>query len=157
MYEWNRLQEAEASAQHLLELAPHLDPAHPTPELTLLGLGIQARVALAQGNSARPRQILESEALDVAQFPIPQARKAPLILVPVRLALACGQLEPALQWASTCGLHYDDLLTSPLGKSRYIGYFALARILIARGRGHPNASSLSQAQILLDRLLESRR
>ncbi|HEU0003518.1 MAG TPA: LuxR C-terminal-related transcriptional regulator [Ktedonobacteraceae bacterium] len=154
LYEWNRLQEAETSAQHLLELAPRLDLAHPTPELTLLGLGIQARVALAQGNSERTRQILESEALDVAQFPIPQVRKAPLILVPVRLALACGQLEPALQWASTCGLHYDDLLTSPLGKSRYVGYIALARILIACGRGHPNALALSQAQILLDCLLE---
>lgn len=154
LYEWNRLQEAESSAQRLLELAPRLDLAHPTPVLTLLGLGIQARIALAQGNSERTRQILESEALDVAQFPIPDAKKAPLILVPVRLALACGQLEPALQWASTCGLHYDDLLTSPLGKSRYVGYVALARVLIARGRGHPNASSLSQAQILLNHLLE---
>ncbi len=153
LYEWNRLQEAEASAQHLLELAPRLDLAHPTPELTLLGLGIQARVAWAQGNRERVRQILESEALDVAQFPIPQARKNPLILVPVRLALACGQLDPALRWASTCGLHYDDLLTSPLGKSRYLGYAALARVLIARGRSHPNALALSQAQILLDRLL----
>ncbi|HEX4205879.1 MAG TPA: LuxR C-terminal-related transcriptional regulator [Ktedonobacteraceae bacterium] len=154
LYEWNRLQEAEAEALQLLELAPRLDLAHPTPELTLLGLGIQARVALAQGNSEQTRQILESEALDVAQFPIPQARKAPLILVPVRLALACGQLEPALQWAASCGLHFDDLLTSPLGKSRYVGYVALARILIARGRGHPNALALSQAQILLDHLLE---
>ncbi len=154
LYEWNRLPEAESSAQHSLELVPHLDPARPSPWLTLLGLGVLARVALAQGNSERARQILENEAFDVAQFPVPQASKDVLILVPVRLALRCGQLEPALQWASACGLHYDDPLTSPLEKSRYVGYVTLARVLIACGRGHPNALALSQAQILLDHLLE---
>jgi LuxR family maltose regulon positive regulatory protein len=155
LYEWNRLQEAESSAQQSLELVPRLDLARPSPWLTQLGLGVLARVALAQGHSERARQILESEAFDVAQFPVPQASKDVLILLPVRLALRCGQLDPALQWASTCGLHSDDPLASPLEKGRYAGYVALARVLIARGRGHPNASSLSQAQILLDRLLET--
>ena len=154
LYEWNRLQEAESSAQQSLELVPHLDPARPSPWLTLLGLGVLARVALAQGNSERARQLLESEAFDVAQFPVSQASKDLLILIPVRLALRCGQLEPALQWVSTCGLHYDDPLASPLEKSRYAGYVTLARILIARGQGHPNALALSQTQILLDHLLE---
>ncbi|GHO62999.1 hypothetical protein KSC_018910 [Ktedonobacter sp. SOSP1-52] len=111
-------------------------------------------MALAQGNINRARQLLESEAFDVAQFPVPQASKDVLILISVRLALRCGQLDPALQWASTCGLHSDDPLTSPLGKGRYAGYVTLARVLIARGRGHPNALALSQAQILLDHLLE---
>jgi LuxR family transcriptional regulator, maltose regulon positive regulatory protein len=154
LYEWNRLQEAESSAQHSLELVPHLDSARPSPWLTLLGLGVLARVALAQGNSERARQLLESEAFDVAQFPVPQASKDVLILIPVRLALRCGQLDPALQWASTCGFHYDDPLASPLDKSRYAGYVTLARILIARGQGHPNALALSQTQILLEHLLE---
>jgi LuxR family maltose regulon positive regulatory protein len=154
LYEWNRLQEAESSAQQSLELVPHLDPARPSPWLTLLGLGVLARVALAQGNSERARQLLESEAFDVAQLPVPQASKDLLILIPVRLALRCGQIEPALQWVSTCGLHYDDLLASPLEKKRYAGYVTLARILIARGQGHPNALALSQTQILLDHLLE---
>ncbi len=154
LYEWNRLQEAESSAQQSLELVPHLDLARPSPWLTLLGLGVLARVALAQGNSERARQLLESEAFDVAQFPVPQASKDVLILLPVRLALLCGQLEPALQWVSTCGLHYDDPLASPLEKSRYAGYVTLARILIVRGQGHPNALALSQTQILLDHLLE---
>ncbi|HEX6480441.1 MAG TPA: AAA family ATPase, partial [Ktedonobacteraceae bacterium] len=135
LYEWNRLQEAKSSAQQSLELVPHLDLARPSPWLTLLGLGVLARVALAQGNSERARQLLESEAFDVAQFPVPQASKDVLILLPVRLALRCGQLDPALQWASTCGLHSDDPLTSPLGKGRYAGYVTLARVLIARGRG----------------------
>jgi LuxR family maltose regulon positive regulatory protein len=154
LYEWNRLQEAESEALQSLELVPHLDLARPSPWLALLGLGVLARVALAQGNSERARQLLESEAFDVAQFPVPQASKDVLILIPVRLTLRCGQLDPALQWASTCGLHSDDPLTSPLGKGRYAGYVTLARVLIARGRGHPNALALSQAQILLDHLLE---
>jgi LuxR family transcriptional regulator, maltose regulon positive regulatory protein len=154
LYEWNRLQEAEFSAQQSLALIPHLDIARPGPWLTLLGLGVLARVVLAQGNSERATQILESEAFDVAQFPLPQASKDVLILLPVRLAMLCGQLDPALQWASTCGLHYDDSLARPLEKSRYAGYVTLARVLIARGRGHPNASSLAHARILLDHLLE---
>ncbi len=155
LYEWNRLPEAESSAQQSLELVPRLDLARPSPVLTLLGLGVLARVALAQGNSERARQILESEAFDVAQFPVPQASKDLLILIPVRFALRCGQIEPALQWVSTCGLHYDDPLASPLEKNRYAGYVPFARILIARGRGHPNALALSQTLILLDHLLES--
>ncbi len=153
LYEWNRLQEAECEAQQSLELVPHLDLARPSPWLALLGLGVLARVALAQGNIQRARQLLESEAFDVAQFPVPQGSKDVLILIPVRLALRCGQLDPALQWASTCGLHADDPLTGPLGKGRYAGYVTLARVLIARGRGHPNALALSQAQLLLDHLL----
>ncbi|WP_235932660.1 LuxR C-terminal-related transcriptional regulator [Dictyobacter arantiisoli] len=154
LYEWNRLQEAESEARQSLELVPHLDLARHSPWLTLLGLGVLARVALAQGHSERARQLLESEAFDVAQFPVPQASKDVLILLPVRLALRCGQLDPALQWASTCGFHADDPFTSSLGKGRYAGYVTLARVLIARGRGHSNALALSQAQILLDHLLE---
>jgi LuxR family maltose regulon positive regulatory protein len=152
--EWNRLQEAEAAAQQLLKMSPLLELARPTPELALFGLRIQAHVALAQGNSMRARHLLEREELDVTRLPIPQAAKDVLILVPVRLALACGQLEPALRWAATCGLRYDDPLTTPLKKSLYVRYVALARVLIAHGRGHRNSSSLAQARMLLDRLLE---
>ena len=154
LYEWNRLQEAESEALQSLELVSHLDLARKSPWLTLLGLGVLARVALAQGNSERARQLLESEAFDVAQFPVPQGSKDVLILIPIRLALRCGQLDPALQWASTCGFTASDPLMSPLGKGRYAGYVTLARVLIARGRGHPNALALSHAQILLDHLLE---
>jgi LuxR family maltose regulon positive regulatory protein len=153
--EWNRLQEAEAAAQQLLKMSPLLDLARPTPEFALFALRIQAHVALAQGNGEWVRQLLEREELDVARLPIPQAAKDVLILVPVRLALACGQLESALHWASTCGLHYDDPLTTRLSKQHYVRYVALARVLIARGRGHRNASALAQARMLLDRLLES--
>jgi LuxR family maltose regulon positive regulatory protein len=111
-------------------------------------------VALAQGNSERVRQLLEREELDVARFPIPQAGKDVLILIPVRFALACGQMEPALHWAATCGVRYDDPLTTPLAKQHYVRYVTLARVLLARGRGHRNASSLAQARMLLDHLLD---
>jgi LuxR family maltose regulon positive regulatory protein len=152
--EWNRLQEAEAAAQQLLKISPLLDLARPTPEFALFGLRIQAHVALAQGNGEWAKRLLEREELDVARFPIPQATKDLLILVPVRLALACGQLESALHWAATCGLRCDDPLTAPLAKKDYARYVALARVLIARGRGHRNSSSLAQARMLLDRLLD---
>ncbi|MGO8947442.1 MAG: LuxR C-terminal-related transcriptional regulator [Ktedonobacterales bacterium] len=152
--EWNRLQEAEAAGQQLLALDPLPESVRPIPEFALFGLRIQAHVALAQGNGEWARQLLEREEFDVPRFPIPQAMKDVLILIPVRLALACGQLESAVHWASTCGLRYDDPLTTPLAKKHYVRYVVLARVLIARGRGHRNASSLAQARMLLDRLLE---
>ena len=152
--EWNRLQEAEASAQQLLKISPLLDLARPTPVFALFGLRIQAHVALAQGNGEWARRLLEREEFDVARFPIPQASKDVLILIPVRLALACGQLEPALHWAATCGLRSDDPLPTPLAKQHYVRYVALARVLLTRGRGHRNASSLAQARMLLERLLD---
>jgi LuxR family maltose regulon positive regulatory protein len=152
--EWNRLHEAAAAAQQLLALVPLLELARPTPEMSLIGLGIQARVALAQGNGESVRQLLEREEFDVARLPISQAAKDLLILYPVRLALAYGQLEPALRWASSCGLRYDDPLTTPLAKKHYVRYVALAHVLLVRGRGHRNSSSLAQARMLLERLLE---
>ncbi len=152
--EWNRLQEAEAAAQQLLALDLLPDSVRPIPEFALFGLRIQAHVALAQGNSEWARRLLEREEFDVARFPIPQARKDLLILVPVRLALACGQLESALRWAATCGVRYDDPLTTPLARQHYVRYVTLARVLIARGRGHRNSLSLAQARLLLERLLD---
>ncbi len=153
--EWNRLAEAESAVQQLLAHDPPAELAHPAYAMTLLGLGIQARVALAQGNGEWVRQLLEREELDVARFPIPQATKDLLILAPVRLALACGQIEPALHWAATCGLHFDDPLTSPLKKPHYVRYVVLARVLLAHGRGHRNAAALAQARLLLERLLDN--
>ncbi len=152
LYEWNRLDEAEHSAQQLLEACSRMDPPFPTTVPVLLGLWRQVRIARAQGNDERARHLLESKEFDVAQFPASQARQGLLSLVPAQMALARGQLEPALRWASTCGWRYDDPLMAPLVRIRYLGYITLARVLIAHGRGHPNASSLSQALILLERL-----
>ncbi len=152
--EWNRLPEATSAVQQLLALEPLPELAHPTPAMMVLGLGIQARVALAQGNGEWVRQVLERQELDVGQSQVPQATKDLLILVPIRLALACGQIEPALRWAATCGLRYDDRLPTPLKKPHYVRYVALARVLQAHGRGHQKSASLAQARLLLERLLE---
>ncbi len=142
--EWNRLQEAEASAQQLLALDPLPELARPTPVFALFGLRIQAHVALAQGNGEWARRLLEREELDVARFPIPQASKDVLILIPVRLALACGQLEPALHWASTCGLRYDDPLTIPAEEA---ALRALCRVgaCVARAWARPPECLIARA------------
>jgi LuxR family transcriptional regulator, maltose regulon positive regulatory protein len=154
LYEWNRLDEAEWSAQQLLEASSRLGLPFPTTVPVLLGLWRQARIARAQGHGERARHLLQRIEFDMTQFPISETRQGLLSLVPVSLALTRGQLEPTLHWASTCGLHYDDPLTAPLARIRYLSYITLARVLIARGRGHRNASSLAQALILLERLRE---
>ncbi len=71
------------------------------------------------------------------------------VAVQAQLDLAQGNLEAALRWADTTGLHADDTLSFP----REMEHLILARVLIARGRGDPSAPFLHDALSLLDRLL----
>src|SRR5260370_34902573 len=73
---------------------------------------------------------------------------------PARLALACGQLEPALRWVETCGLRFDDSLSSEswLASNGYLDYITLARVLLAQGRDPRHGSLLAQAASLLEHL-----
>jgi LuxR family transcriptional regulator, maltose regulon positive regulatory protein len=63
--------------------------------------------------------------------------------------LAQGQLDAAIEWADTSGLHAE----APLRFSHDLEHLVFARVLIARGRGEPTARALSEALNLLDRLL----
>ena len=71
------------------------------------------------------------------------------VAVQAQLDLAQGNLEAALRWADTTGLHADDDLSFP----REMEHLILARVLIAKGRGDPTTPFLHDALSLLDRLL----
>lgn len=153
LYEWNRLTEAERTAQQSKEMAGRLDRSVPTATIvSLLTLWTQARIALARGDGEKAGYLLERAELDVATSQIAEQGKRFLGAIPARLALACGQLEPALRWVETCGLHVNDSLASPLASNGYLDYITLARVLLAQGRDPRNGSLLAQAALLLDRL-----
>ncbi len=153
LYEWNRLTEAERTAQQSMEMAGRLDRSVPTATIvSLLTLWTQARIALARGDGEKARHLLERAELDVATSQIAEQGKRFLGAIPARLALACGQLEPALRWVETCGLHVNDSLESPLASNGYLDYITLARVLLAQGRDPRSGSLLAQAAFLLDRL-----
>jgi LuxR family maltose regulon positive regulatory protein len=65
-----------------------------------------------------------------------------------QLALAQGNLDEAVRWADTSGLHADDDLSFP----HEMEYLILARVLIAKGRSDPAGPFLREALSLLDRL-----
>jgi LuxR family transcriptional regulator, maltose regulon positive regulatory protein len=152
-YEWNRLTEAERATSLGMEMAERLDV--PLASLvSLLGLWTQGRLALAQGDGEQARHLLERAAFTMTTLQVAEQEKRLLGAIPARLALACGQLEPALRWVETCGLHFDDSISPafrPAGNG-YLAYSTLARILLAHGRDPRNGSRLAQAALLLERL-----
>ncbi len=156
LYEWNRLAESEAAAQQFMDLTRSMDL--PIPNFSLLCLWIQARSALAQGDSQRARQLLEREEFDFAACQRTQSMTLiqstiPAPIIPPRLALACGLLEQAERWEKARGVRFDDQLSpSTAFAYDYLDYLTLVRILLARGRNQRSASSLAQAALLLDHL-----
>jgi LuxR family maltose regulon positive regulatory protein len=145
--EWNDLAAAE---QHLLE---GMDQA--------IGVLTANAIYLGQGSMALAR--LQHAAGDrtgalatLGRFADLGHQRAfdPLLLargvaVQARLALAQGDLNAAVGWADTSGLHADDNLSFP----REMEHLTLARVLIAEGRGDPTGRFLHEALSLLDRLL----
>ncbi len=155
LYERNRLAEAEAAAQHFMELTHRLDL--PIPNFSLLCLWIQARAALAQGNSQHARQLLEREEFDFASCQRFQSMTLlqstiPAPIIPPRLALACGLLEQAERWEKARGIRFDDPLSPQLSSHDYLDCLTLARILLVRGRSLRSTSYLAQAALLLAHL-----
>lgn len=138
-YEWNNLDAAERYAEEALELGVrwgHLETlakAHLT----------QARIKQAAGDMAGTHECLrQSEGLARGQGVTPWT-KLRIEAFRIRLALAQGQLEPAIRWASE---HPSDP-DKEIAYNRQIEVVAKVRILLAQKQ--PDA-----ALILLDRLLD---
>ncbi len=139
LYEWNRLQEAAATAQEAISLTEQID----LNPLSRLSRWIQARIELAQDHVEAAKAFLASEPPLSPQTPYPS-----LAARPARLALACGQVEVAWRWAEARRLRFDDPLN---WRSNSFEYMTLARVLIARGREERDRTFLSQALSLLGR------
>ncbi|GCE31712.1 helix-turn-helix transcriptional regulator [Dictyobacter alpinus] len=159
-YEWNRLQEAAEEIQQVLDILPRampdIVPQITRPALLAFGLWVQARIAWAQGKPEAASYFLElvrTQPEVLGQLP-PGKERSPvdILTLAARLALVCGQLEEALHWKKTCGIHFDDMPETLAEGRQVFVYLTLARVLIASGRReHAGAEEISQALRLLER------
>lgn len=158
LYEWNHLWEASKEMQRVQEILPHamqgIIPRTSRSPLFAFGLWVQARIELAQGRPEAAWQLLAllRDQPEIAGE-LPPGKERPLVDIPTlaaRLALTCGQMEEAVNWANTCEIHFDDAPVTLLESRQVFAYLTLARILIARGRNQRAEADLSQALILLD-------
>ena len=145
--EWNDLDGATQRLAQGMNLARGTLAVE--PDVLLGGVLALARAQQARGDVRAAQATLHEFAhlaRDRTQAPHLQARIAAM---EAELALRGGQLDRAVQWATTSGLHPDDALSY----LREPEYLTLARVRIAQARGDPTAPVLDETLSLLDRLL----
>ncbi|MFC3747288.1 LuxR C-terminal-related transcriptional regulator [Paenibacillus sp. GCM10012306] len=140
LYEWNRLEEAEAYAERVLRstcMQPYA--------LILLGASVNvARICQAKGDSAKALEWLEwvkpkINSVDKAMFMRRiEAEKA-------NLSLANGSMDE--RWLQTCGIKHTD--TIPLGPIKE--YLILASALMERREVDEALQLLEQLYLLVDK------
>ncbi|QBD77106.1 hypothetical protein EPA93_14290 [Ktedonosporobacter rubrisoli] len=149
LYEWNRVPEAQSCVQQALAIAQGTDLL---AAYSSLGLWMQARIELIQGQTETARSFLQQQWPSVDQSWSVGLEKRYLAAIAARLALACDDVKGALHWVATCGIRFDDQLAMPPENQCMFLYLTLARALIAQGRLQANGSPLSQALHLLAHL-----
>ncbi|TMC20016.1 MAG: hypothetical protein E6J36_13640, partial [Chloroflexi bacterium] len=146
--EWNQLDRSE---QHLVQgMGLVKETATADAEMITRGYLALARLQQARGES---NQALAT--LDAFTQVADQRGFAPTLLahgaaVRAQVELGQGNLVAAIHWAETHGLSEVSDLSYP----REQEYLTLVRVRIAQAREHPTGPFLSQALVLLERLLE---
>jgi len=146
--EWNDLDAAE----RLLTQGMDLLRGIPVVEAEVMTRGY---MALARLQKARGESTRAFETLDAFVQTARRCRFVPLLIahgaaIRTQLELAQGNLAAATRWAERSGLSIEDELSYP----REPEYLTLVRVRIAQGREHPTGPFLSEALVLLARLLE---
>jgi LuxR family maltose regulon positive regulatory protein len=152
MYEWNRLDDAEASIQLVIGIARDLDQYLSIPMFALLSVWILARIELARGKDEQIWRELVPGALGFPRWQNPEQRGKVLEALPARLVPICEQAEQSHNWDETLERYLDTLPGSQLSSSNYFDYLAQVRALIKLERSQRNSPQLKQALLLLDHL-----
>ncbi len=147
--EWNQLDSAEQQLVQGMSLVK--ETATADAEMITRGYLALARLQQTCGKSTQARGTLDAftQVADLRGF-------APALLaqgaaVWAQVELAQGKLAAAVHWADTSGLSpSDDPLDYPCEQE----YLTFARVRIAQGREQPRDPFLSEALMLLERLLE---
>src|SRR5437588_12455953 len=119
------------------------------------GMITRGYLALARLPQARRKSNQALATLDTFTQVADQRGFAPTLLahgaaVRAQVELGQGNLVAAIHWAETHGLSEVSDLSYP----REQEYLTLVRVRIAQAREHPTGPFLSQALVLLERLLE---
>ena len=146
--EWNELDEAERHLMQGMDLARGTLTVY--AEIVTLGYTALTRLQQARGNFQGALATLSAFAELAHQRHFVPRLLARGAAVQAQLELAQGNLAAAIRWAERSGLSIEDELSYPLEPE----YLTLARVRIAQGREHPTGPFLSEALVLLARLLE---
>ncbi|MGU3471871.1 LuxR C-terminal-related transcriptional regulator [Paenibacillus sp. D51F] len=139
LYEWNRLEEAEAYAERVLRSKS----MKPYALIMISAAGMAAQICQAKGDSDKAFDWLERVKPEIHSADRSifirkiEAEKA-------YLSLVNGSFNES--WLQTCGIKYTD--TVPLGSIRE--YLHLARALMECGRAHEALQLLGQLYRLVD-------
>lgn len=126
LYEWNRLEEAEACVRRLLERGD----APPVARTLLHLYGSASRIAQARGHAAEAADLLIQlrARVDSPDYDLYMRRiEAEEACLHVRQ----GDLRRAAQWLARCGMSHADEVSA----GSVTEHLALARVLAACGRG----------------------
>ena len=146
--EWNQLDSAEKVVIQGMGLVK--ETATADAEMITRGYMALARLQQARGQSTRVRETLDAFALLSRQRGYAPSLVAHGIAVQAQVELAQGNLTAAICWTEASGLSIMDELRYPRERE----YLTLARVRIAQGREQPTGPFLSEALMLLGRLLE---
>jgi LuxR family transcriptional regulator, maltose regulon positive regulatory protein len=147
--EWNELDEAERHLMQGMDLAGGTLTVY--AEIVILGYTALARLQEARGNFQGALATLSAFAeLALQRHFVPRllARGA---AVQAQLEIAHGHLAAAVRWMEDSGLSASD---EEMSYAREPEYLTLVRVRIAQGREHPTGPFVSEALVLLARLLE---
>ena len=144
-YERNEL---DAAMQHLLtsrELGEHAG----LPKNRYRWRVAMARIRAAEGDLGGALDLInEADRLYVSDFS-PDVRPIPALRV--RVLVALGRLDEALDWARERGLSVAD----DVSYLREFEHLTLARVLLARHQAERPAGSIHEVRLLLERLLQA--
>jgi LuxR family maltose regulon positive regulatory protein len=146
--EYNQLDSAEQQLVQGMGLVK--ETATADAEMITRGYMTLARLQQARGQSTRVRETLDAFALVSRQRGYAPALVAHGVAVRAQVELAQGNLAAAIRWKEASGLCAQD----ELSYSREREYLTFARVLIAQGREQPTGPFLSEALMLLERLLK---
>ena len=147
LYEWSNLTKASSHLGEGMEECAQWGPVDAVVESHVS----LVRLQLAQGNTGSALDTLKQAEQRAQGQSLDPWISTWLDDCRVRLWLATGRLDAAIQWSASDGPRFDG----PLSYHRDLDHVNLARVLCAQGAQDPSGPYLTQALDLLDRLLQA--
>ena len=145
LYEWNRLEEAAAYVDRILQAHDQEDGLDGIFGLILL---IRANISIAQRHSSEGLQLTNKFNDMIMDGSVPTVMLDDAAAQRARILLVTGNTAEPLRWARECGLRADAEIPPQVDTAQFVQYTTLARVSIAQASG-PADRSLQEALTLL--------